>query len=277
MEKEKLRSRLNVEEMKRHKVKTAIYFIIRVFTVGVMVASILRGKWENTFTCVLTLSLMLIPTFVERRLQVALPSVLECVVILFVFAANILGEIHSFYGRIPMWDTILHTLNGFICAGVGFGLIDILNRNDRIRMNLSPIFVVLFSFCFSMTVGTVWEFFEFGMDYFFGNDMQKDTVINTIHSYTLIKPMGKMTVDNIKTTAVNGQSMNINGYLDIGLYDTMKDLFVNFIGAVVFNVAGFFYLKGRKKHTEFIENFIPTIAEYNAPVCALSRLSEPDR
>lgn len=257
MKKETVKRLLDVEEMKRHKVKTAIYFVIRVLTVGVMVISILQGNWENTMTCVLTLLLMLIPVFVEQRLRIALPSVMECIVILFMFAANILGEIHSFYGKIPMWDTLLHTLNGFICAGVGFGLIDILNRHERVKMHLSPIFVVLFSFCFSMTVGTVWEFFEFAMDFFFGNDMQKDTVINSIHSYTLLPSLDTMTVENIKDTAVNGQSLGLNGYLDIGLYDTMKDLFVNFLGAIVFNVAGYFYLIGRKKHTEFIENFIP--------------------
>lgn len=258
MKKEKLKRLLDIEEMKRHKVKTAVYFVLRALTAGVMVVSILEGNWENTMTCVLTLALMLIPVFVERRLRVSLPTVMECIVILFMFAANILGEIHSFYGKIPMWDTLLHTLNGFICAGVGFGLIDILNRHKRVKMHLSPVFVVLFSFCFSMTVGTVWEFFEFAMDFFFANDMQKDTVVNAIHSYTLLQPLGTMTVENIKETAVNGQSLGLNGYLDIGLYDTMKDLFVNFIGAVVFNIAGYFYLIGRKKHTEFIENFIPT-------------------
>ena len=198
MKREKLKRLLDIEEMKRHKVKTAVYFVLRALTAGVMVVSILEGNWENTMTCVLTLALMLIPVFVERRLRVSLPTVMECIVILFMFAANILGEIHSFYGKIPMWDTLLHTLNGFICAGVGFGLIDILNRHKRVKMHLSPVFVVLFSFCFSMTVGTVWEFFEFAMDFFFANDMQKDTVVNAIHSYTLLQPLGTMTVENIK-------------------------------------------------------------------------------
>ena len=257
MRKQGLRGRLNIEEMKRHKVKTAVYFIIRAFTVAVLVNSVLGGKWENTFTCALTLALMMIPSFAERRLNVSLPGVLECIMVIFVFAANILGEIHAFYGKIPMWDTVLHTINGFICAGVGFGLIDILNRDRRVNVNLSPVFVVLFSFCFSMTAGTAWEFFEFAMDFFRGTDMQKDTVIDSIHSIALPEHEGVVTLENIKETAVNGKSLGINGYLDIGLYDTMKDLFVNFIGALVFNIAGFFYLKGRKKHTRFIRNFIP--------------------
>ena len=245
----------------KKRVRTAVYFVIRGATVGVLLHSIYRGKWENAMTCLLTLGLMFIPSFAERRLKITLPCTLEIMMVCFVFAANILGEISSFYEKIPSLDTILHTINGFICAGVGFGLIDILNENKRVKMNLSPIFFFFFSFCFSMTAGTVWEFFEFGMDYFFGGDMQKDTVINDLRSYTLVGHLGTMSVDNIKDTAVNGQSLGVNGYLDIGLYDTMKDLFVNFIGALVFNVAGCFYLKGRKKHTEFIENFIPTKLE----------------
>lgn len=257
----RIRNIFSLEEMKAHKVKTAVYIIIRAITIGVMIYSIIRGQWENTMTCALTLLLLFIPSFVEHRLKIELPSVMEVIVICFVFAANIMGEISSFYEKIPMLDTILHTLNGFICAGVGFGLINILNRSERIRMQLSPLFVVLFSFCFSMTAGTVWEFFEFGMDLFFGKDMQKDTLVTSVHSY-LLGAEGQMTsIDHITDTAVNGHSLGINGYLDVGLFDTMKDLLVNFVGAVVFNVVGYFYLIGKKKHTEFITNFIPSKIE----------------
>lgn len=250
---------LNVEEMKRHKVKAAVYIVLRVATIGVMIFSIITAHWENTMTCVLTLLLLLIPSFIDNRLKIELPGVMEVIMITFVFAANILGEISSFYEKIPLWDTALHTLNGFICAGVGFGLIDILNRETKVRINLSPIFVCLFSFCFSMTAGTVWEFFEFGMDVFFGKDMQKDTVINSINSVLLAGGGEKIThIRDITQTTVNGTPLTINGYLDVGLFDTMKDLFVNFIGAVVFNTAGYFYLIGRGKHAGFIKNFIPS-------------------
>lgn len=249
---------LNVEEMRQHKVKAAIYIILRLVIAAVFIISIINGKWENTMTCFLSFLLLMIPSFIENRLDIELPSVLEVVMIIFVFAANIMGEMGAFYEIIPMWDTVLHTINGFICAGVGFGLIDILNRNDKIKMNLSPMFVCLFSFCFSMTAGTVWEFFEFAMDMFFGKDMQKDTVVNVINSVLLSGGSNDITrIDNITDTIVNGKSLGIGGYLDIGLIDTMKDLLVNFVGAVIFNVAGFFFLKYRGKHAGFIQNFIP--------------------
>lgn len=149
---------LNVREMRQHKVKAGVYIIIRLILVSLLTAGILNGKWENVMTCVLTLGLLMLPLFIDRKLSVALPSVLETIVVLFVFAANVMGELGAFYEKIPIWDSLLHTVNGFICAGVGFGLTDILNRSERVKLSLSPMFVCLFSFCFSMTVGVVWEF-----------------------------------------------------------------------------------------------------------------------
>lgn len=243
---------------KRGKVfKTAVYVIVRAVTAAVLVYSLSRRQWENAGTCVMTLALLMIPSFLERRLQIGLPGAMESLMIFFVFAANILGEISAFYQKLPLLDSALHTVNGFICAGVGFGLIDILNRSCRVKLSLSPLFVVLFSFCFSMTAGTVWEFFEFAMDSFFGRDMQKDALVTSIRSHLLSQDGGAVSIENIRSTAVNGVGLGIDGYLDIGLIDTMKDLLVNFAGAAVFNAAGFFYLKGRKKHTAFIKGFIP--------------------
>ena len=122
-------------------------------------------------------------------------------------------------------------------------MIDILNSNNKI--SLSPLFVVLFSFCFSMTVGVVWEFFEFGMDSLIGTDMQKDTILYAIHSY---KHTGNGIggIKNINNVTVNGESIG-SGYIDLGLADTMKDLLLNYVGASIFNTAGYFYLKTRKK------------------------------
>lgn len=257
--KDKAKRIFNVQEIKQHKAKATVTLVMGIIIVGILIMSLINGQYENTLTCFLTLVLLMVPSFIERAMRIDLPNMLEILVICFVFAANILGEIGSFYEKIPMLDTILHTINGFICAAVGFGLIDILNENERIKINLSPLFVCLFSFCFSMTAGTVWEFFEFGMDMLFGKDMQKDTVVTAINSVLL---SGDNTnnitrISGITDTLVNGSSLGINGYLDIGLIDTMKDLLVNFIGAVVFNIAGFFFLKNRGKKAGFIKNFIP--------------------
>lgn len=248
----------NIRDMKEHKIVTTVYIVLRVIIVGIFVFSIVNGRWENAMTCFMSFVLLMIPSFLESRMKIDLPNVMEIIMIMFVFSANVMGELGSFYEKIPFWDTLLHTLNGFICAGVGFGLIDILNRNDKVKINLSPLFVCLFSFCFSMTTGTVWEFFEFAMDMFFGKDMQKDTIVNSINSVLLSGGTNDVTrIKEITETVVNGKSLGIDGYLDIGLIDTMKDLLVNFVGAVVFNIAGYFYIINRGKKAGFINNFIP--------------------
>ena len=184
------------------------------------------------------------------------------IVLLFIFAAEILGELQSYYVKFPYWDTMLHTVNGFLFAAFGFALVDIFNRNQKFSVRMSPLYLAIVAFCFSMTIGVLWEFFEFGCDRIFGTDMQKDFVVTSFSSVYL-NPDGvniPVVVDNIADTAVNGQSLGINGYLDIGLFDTMKDLIVNFIGAVIFSVIGFIYVKGREKGRGTIaRQFIPIV------------------
>lgn len=98
-----------------------------------------------------------------------------------------------------------------------------------------------------MTIGVFWEFFEFSMDRFLGFDMQKDTVIHTISS-VMLNPTGEndpVVMENISDVTVSGHDLGLGGYLDIGLIDTMQDLFVNFIGALVFSVLGYFFVKNK--------------------------------
>ena len=184
---------------------------------------------------------------------------------MFIFAAEILGEIQAYYIKFPFWDTVLHTINGFLMAAIGFALADILNRSKKISFQLSPAFLAIVAFCFSMTIGVIWEFFECGMDLFFGFDMQKDTIVNSISS-VMLDPTGGNTptaIHNITDVMVNGKSLGLGGYLDIGLLDTMKDLFVNFIGAVVFSVIGYFYVKSRGQG-KFAKRFIPRLKNKSA-------------
>lgn len=248
---------------KEHKGVFFIYLFLRVSVIIVMIAQGFNHNYENVFICILTLILFMIPSFIERKLHIRFPGTMESIILLFIYAAEILGEIHSMYTRVPIWDTILHTLNGFLVAAIGFCLVDLLNRNDNFKVKLSPAYLAIVAFCFSMTIGVLWEFFEFSMDNCFGMDMQKDTVITTISSVTL-DPDGLNNVvvmKDIKTVVVNGETLPIEGYLDIGLYDTMEDLFVNFIGALVFSIIGFFYVKNKGKN-RIAEKFIPEVYHF---------------
>ena len=239
-----------------------VYLVLRLIVLATLVSSLVRGEYESAFICLLVLVLFMLPFFIQQNFGIELPSTLEIIILLFIFAAEILGELECYFITYPYWDSMLHTTTGFLCAATGFALIDILNRNSRIKFQLSPIYVALAAFCFSMTVGVLWEFFEFGMDRLFHMDMQKDTVIQSITS-VMLDPTHKnipVTIDGITSVAVNGQDLGFDGYLDIGLYDTMEDLFVNFIGAVVFSTIGYFYIKHRGKG-KLAKAFIPTITE----------------
>ena len=239
--------------------KVFLYILLRVLVVAVMIAQIWNQNWNNVFLCVLTLILFMIPSFVDKQLHIEMPTTLEIIIILFIFSAEILGEIQEYYLIFDHWDAMLHTINGFLMAAIGFSLIDILNQNENFSMSLSPVFVAVFAFCFSMTIGVLWEFFEFGADWFLQTDMQKDTIIHSISS-VIFNPEGKNVAVTIpiESIVVNGQTWNYGGYIDIGLVDTMSDLFVNFIGAVVFSVFGLFYIKGRGKGT-FVKRFMPKL------------------
>lgn len=240
----------------------AVYTVLRLIVLATLVSSIIRGEYESAFICLLVLGLFVLPFFIQQNFGIELPSTLEIIILLFIFASEILGELKCYFITYPHWDSMLHTTTGFLCAATGFALIDILNRNSKIKFQLSPIYVAVAAFCFSMTVGVLWEFFEFGMDRLFMMDMQKDTVVNAITS-VMLDPTNSnipVTIDGITSVTINGQELGLGGYLDIGLYDTMGDLFVNFIGAVVFSTIGYFYIKQRGKG-KLAKAFIPTITE----------------
>ena len=245
-------------ELREHKSSFIVYFTLRLLVIIMLVLQLLNRNYENAFLCVLTLLLLVMPSLIQITFRVELPTTLEIIILVFIFAAEILGEISEFYLMFPFWDTVLHTLNGFLAAAIGFSMGDLLNRSERTKFNLSPLFMAIVAFCFSMTIGVVWEFFEFGMDQIAGYDMQKDTVLHTIRSVTL-DPEGRnvpYVISGITETAVNGQELGVGGYLDIGLIDTMQDLIVNFIGAFIFSVFGFFYVKSRGK-SRVVGRFIP--------------------
>ena len=256
---------------------TMVYILLRTSVVLVMLAQIFNRNFENVFLCVLTLILFMLPSTLERKLDLDLPNTLGIIILLFIYAAEILGEIGAYYVTFPYWDTVLHTLNGFLCAAIGFSLLDILNRHNDVRFHLSPLYLAIMSFCFSMTVGVIWEFFECTMDQLFFLDMQKDTVVSAIGSI-MLDPTGgntpivlKNITDVIVVQADGTQTaLGLGGYLDIGLLDTMEDLFVNFIGALTFSIIGYFYVRSRGKG-KFAKRFIPVannstpMAEESAP------------
>ena len=247
---------------KKKKLTMTVYFLLRGLVILSLIAQSIHGNWNNVFLCILTLILFTFPSLMKKKLNMTFPTTFEIIVYCFIFASEILGEIQNFYGIFAHWDTMLHTLNGFLCAALGFSSIDILNNMDEFHFKMTPVFVALVAFCFSMTIGVLWEFGEYAVDTYLSKDMQRDKIVNKITSKKLSDDeVTPITIDNINKTVIytdDGNTTIEGGYLEIGLLDTMKDLFVNFIGAVVFSVIGYFYIKNRDGY-RFAEIFIPRL------------------
>lgn len=237
-----------------------VYLLLRFLVILVMIRQIFLHNYWNAFLCILVLIQFLIPYFITKKLKIELPSIFEIIILLFIFSSEVLGEIQNFYGAFKHFDTVLHTLNGFLCAAVGFSLIDLCNNNSE-KFNLSPLYLTIVAFCFSMTIGVLWEFLEYSIDKVMLSDMQKDKLVTKISSVYL-NPDGKnkaIVIDDINKTIIytgDGETIIDGGYLDLGLNDTMKDLIVNFVGAVVFSIFGYLYVINRDKY-KIAEKFMP--------------------
>lgn len=253
---QKLKKALSLE-LREHRSSFAVYWILRLLVLIIAGIQIYYRNYEHLFFCILTLILLLVPSFVQLTFKIELPSTLEIILLMFIFAAEILGELGNFYLIFPFWDTMLHTMNGFLAAAIGFSLVTLLNKSEAIQFELSPLFTAIVAFSFSMTIGVIWEFFEFSMDSFFGMDTQKDTIITAFNTVALNTNGTVTSFKDIQNIVIDGVALPIQGYIDIGLIDTMEDLFVNFIGAVVFSTFGFFYIK-YKGNIKLVKRFVPT-------------------
>ena len=266
----KLRKRMRVMgralhmELREHKSSFLVYVTLRLLVILMMILQIFNRNYENVFLCVLTLVLLLIPSLIQINLKIELPTALEITILVFIFAAEILGEIQSYYIS-SLLDTVLHTINGFLMAAIGFALVDILNRSKKFSIQLSPVFLAIVAFCFSMTIGVIWEFFEYGMDQFFGLDIQKDTVIQGFSSVLLdpTKSNIPVPVQDITEVLVNGRSgtWRISGYRT-DRYDEMICLSISW-EQFLFSIIGYFYVKSRGKG-KFARRFIPRLKSRDA-------------
>lgn len=151
-------------DFKNNKGPTVLYFSLRFLVTALMIYNIVVKRYENAFTCLLVLILLLLPFVMEEKIKIEFSSSLEIVMLLFIFSAEILGELNAWYQKIPNFDTLMHTITGFVMGAVGFSLVNMVNNNNNIGVKLNPKFLLIASFCFSMTIGVLWEFFEFGVD-----------------------------------------------------------------------------------------------------------------
>ena len=167
--------------------------------------------------CILGILAIKLPYFLKEKIDLKIPSVMLLFYVIFLYAAIYLGEVRNFYFVVPHWDTILHTFSGGMLGAIGFSFITILNDTEKIPLNLSPIFVACFSFCFALSLGAIWEIYEFTADCVLQTNMQKFALEDG-------------------TLLIGRQALS----------DTMKDLIVDSIGAFVISTIGYISLKYKK-------------------------------
>lgn len=178
---------------------------------------------------VASVGLVCVPWLVEKLFHCRIATWLYVFCLLYAIGA-LLGHGYDFYYILPWWDLLLHLCGGVVFAVLGVFLADVLNRGKP----CSVLLTVVFALCFSLAVSVVWEFFEYAMDTFFAMDMQNDTVVTAIHSYSLGSGLGELvSIPEISTVVVDGAALPVEGYLDIGLHDTMNDMLIEGLGAVV--------------------------------------------
>ena len=188
-----------------------------------LVLLVVRGQWMHVFLVAAVMAGTLAPELLRRKLPVEIPSEVQILAILFVFASLFLGEVRDYYERIAWWDQALHTTAGLLLGLLGFLIVYVLNESKSVQLQMRPSFVALFAFAFAIAIGTLWEIFEFGMDQTFGFNMQK--------------PM-------------RGDPS--------GLTDTMFDMIVNAVGAAIISLTGWRYIRtARRRHVDtWVARFI---------------------
>ena len=170
------------------RIQLILAYGMQILMLTAVVYSLVEQAWLSAFLATGAFLVTLLPAYMRRSMRVYLPLEFDFILILFIFASIILGEMRSYYERFWWWDIALHTSAGMVMGIIGFALVFILNRHERVAVALDPFFVAFFSFCFAETIGVIWELFEYAMDSFFGMNMQKsgladtmgDLIVNTI-------------------------------------------------------------------------------------------------
>jgi hypothetical protein len=143
-----------------------------------IIISLFYASWFNLFISSLTIILTFLPSWFEKKYSIVVPLDFEFAIILFIYASLFLGEVNNFYTHFWWWDVVLHTISALAFALIGFIILFILFKTNKV--NSKPVWIAIFSFCFSITIGSLWEIFEFGIDQTMGFNMQKSGLVDTM-------------------------------------------------------------------------------------------------
>ena len=231
----------NVLSKKEKIGRTVLWVGLETFAIVSLICMAVDGNVMKVLMSIFTILLLMLPFVASKLFHFEMNTVFFVFCELYAIGP-MLGHVYNLYYHTTWWDDILHTAGGVVFAIFGVYLAEFISKDKEPSLLMKAIFAL----CFSMAISVAWEFIEYGCDQIFGTDMQNDTVVSFIHSYLLGGEMAQTgNIDGITEVLVNGQSLGVNGYLDIGLHDSMRDMLVETLGAVVFTVI---YLLDKDRH-----------------------------
>lgn len=191
-----------------------------------LILNLIFQNWFSLFLITLIMIILMLPILFRKQHAVDIPAEFHLISVIFAVASLYLGEVQMFYIRFWWWDLLLHSSAGFLLGVVGFLLAYLLNESRRIELSLTSGFIAFFAFTFAVSIGTIWEMFEFGMDEIVQTRMQKPMLGD-----------------------------------DSGLTDTMFDVILNMMGATAISVMGYLYMKRDERF--FVRRWIRRFAFKN--------------
>lgn len=222
----------------KRKLNLSVLILYTCFCLTATIILVVTHYYQNALYAVLTLLILVLLIMIEIFLKIRIPIVI-LILILIIPVGALLGNSFNLYTEIPWLDDFLHTISGFVFACIGFGICEMFfGKINNVKQFVGYLII---GFVFSLAIGLIWEMFEFAGTMIFNIDMQEDTIINNIYSFLLSGNHYEMIkINDITKTIIyyqNGQIFEINGYLDIGLYDTLTDMLVCLIGSVIYLVV----------------------------------------
>lgn len=197
-------------------IQVVIATVLQLAILALIIALLGNQYWLSAFAGSIILALTFLPAILERQLSVQLPIEFTLITTAFLYAAFVLGEHQDFYARFWWWDLMLHSLSALTVGILGFLMVYVFYMTERI--SISPVYVGIITLCLAVTTGTLWEIFEFAMDWFFHFNMQKSGLVDTmtdlivnalgglvaaILGYLYVKNGDSLIVDRLVTYFVN--------------------------------------------------------------------------
>ncbi|MBQ8291178.1 MAG: hypothetical protein IJX88_01530 [Clostridia bacterium] len=242
-------------------IRFGVLAVCLLFCLGSLVwccIGLAKGRELSTvLTCIASIALLFIPELSQKLFRFKMSTLVYLLILIYAVTPT-LGHSYEWYTKVKGWDKFMHTTGGIVFAMFGAYLPKLFCKKEECNLWVC----ILFGFCFSIMISVLWEFYEYFCDTFLGKDMQKDTILSIIHSYKIsdnpISIIGSQNgITGVIVETVNGQvTLPVNGYLDIGLVDTMHDMLVETLGALVYCVA---YIIDKGKYTAF--HYIPKTTE----------------